>query len=94
MMLGFGWGGWMLGSTAEKQASQRSSSALIGALAPICVDKFQSSINVVANLAALNDESSYRRYQKIEEGGWAVFPGSDMAVEGVAKECAKILVES
>jgi ABC-type nitrate/sulfonate/bicarbonate transport system permease component len=41
VVIGFGWGGWTLGSTAMKMANQSANSAVVTALAPICVDNFQ-----------------------------------------------------
>lgn len=94
MVLGFNWGGWTLGSTAAQQADKQTDTAVVLALAPICVDKFQSSENTVENLAALKEQSSYKRTGYIEEGGWATLPGSDKAGAGVAKACAKLLVDA
>ena len=41
MFVGFYWGGWSLGSTADKMAKERSELAVV-ALAPVCVDKFRT----------------------------------------------------
>ena len=41
MVVGFNWGGWTLGSTAKELAQKSANSAVVTALAPICVDKFQ-----------------------------------------------------
>ena len=91
IMLGFNWGGWTLGATATKQADDQTKTALVSALAPICVDNFQSSEDMDTNLVALNEVSSYQRAGFIEDGGWAVLPGSEKASAGVAKEYAKLL---
>ena len=53
VVIGFGWGGWMLGSTAKKMVDQSTSSAIVAALAPICVDKFQHATEAKATLAEL-----------------------------------------
>ena len=42
MFVGFYWGGWSLGSTADKMAKQRSELAVVAALAPVCADKFRA----------------------------------------------------
>ena len=42
MFVGFYWGGWSLGSTADKMAKERSELAVIAALAPVCADKFRA----------------------------------------------------
>jgi hypothetical protein len=41
--IGFSWGGLMLGSTAKTLADSAASSAVVAAIAPICVDQFQRS---------------------------------------------------
>ena len=94
MIVGFNWGGWTLGSTAMQNADKQTDAAVVLALAPICVDKFQASPDQEANLAALNGQASYKRTGFIEDGGWAILPGSDKAGSGVAKACAKLLMDS
>ena len=41
--IGFSWGGFMLGSTAKTLADSTANSAVVAAIAPICVDQFQHS---------------------------------------------------
>ena len=90
MILGFGWGGWQLGSTAEKAATERASNAVVAALAPICVDKFQHGSDATAKLVALKATDSWQRDTFVAKGGWATFPGSEPN-QDVAEACAKIL---
>ena len=42
-IVGFTWGGWVTGGTAEAQAKQRADRAVVAALTPICVDKFPAA---------------------------------------------------
>jgi hypothetical protein len=92
MMVGFGWGGWTLGSNLEKVANERAGAATVAALAPICVDQFRGAVNASANLGELNKSSySWDRETFIEKGGWAIMPGSDMANPAVTKACAEAL---
>ena len=51
LVIGFGWGGWMLGSTAKTLADSTASSAVVAAIAPICVDQFQRSADAATNRA-------------------------------------------
>lgn len=90
MILGFGWGGWQLHSKAEKLAQQSANEALVAALAPICVDKFQHATDAKTTLAALKATDSWNQDTFIEKGGWATFPGSANN-RMVAEACAKIL---
>lgn len=91
IVIGFNWGGWMTGGSASQQTADASESAVITALAPICVDQFQRADGAVANLATLQEASVYRRDDIVKEGGWATLPGSEKPVAGVAKACAEIL---
>ncbi|HTK88337.1 MAG TPA: hypothetical protein VL329_11410, partial [Nitrospiraceae bacterium] len=36
MVVGFNWGGWWLGSTADKMIKEQSNLAVVAALAPVC----------------------------------------------------------
>jgi hypothetical protein len=91
VVIGFGWGGWTLGSTAKQLADKSASSAVIAALAPICVDKFQHAAGVEANLVELKKVSSWQQRTFVEKGGWATLPGSDVANSSVAQACADLL---
>ena len=42
IVVGFSWGGWSLGSTADRMAKERSELAVVAALAPVCADKFRA----------------------------------------------------
>ena len=89
--LGFNYAGWTLGSTAAKQAEQSSSEAVVAALAPICVDKFQQGAEAKATLVKLKATESWKRDSFIQEGGWATFPGAGSPQRAVAEACAQAL---
>ena len=61
MFVGFYWGGWSLGSTADKMAKERSELAVVAALAPVCVDKFRALPDAEAKQAALSKIESWKR---------------------------------
>jgi len=91
IVIGFGWGGWTLGATAAKMSDEASRSAVVAALAPICVDKFQRNSNAAENLAELKKIASYQQSSFVEKGGWATLPGSDSSNYAVAQACAHML---
>ena len=91
IVIGFNWGGWSLESTSEKRAEESSKAAVIAALAPICVDKFQHSTDVVTNFVELRKVSAYMQGSFVEKGGWATPPGGDKANSAVAQACANLL---
>jgi len=93
MIVGFAWGGWVTGGRAETDAAQRANTAIVAALAPVCVERFRRATDVSANLAALKKIDSWSQGEFVEKGGWAMSPGSkpyDQA-SAVAKACAVIL---
>ena len=61
LALGFGWGGWMLGSSAKTLADNTASSAVVAAIAPICVEQFQRSSDAAANLTALKKTDTWQQ---------------------------------
>jgi hypothetical protein len=91
-IVGFNWGGWVTGGKAESLAALRASEAVVVALAPICVDKFQRSGDAAANRAVLKKTDAWSQADFIEKGGWATAPGSNPEqVSAVAKACATLL---
>jgi hypothetical protein len=92
-IVGFTWGGWVTGSKAEAEATQRANTAVVVALAPLCVEKFQGNADVAANLAQLKKTDSWSQGEFVEKGGWATLPGKSASdqVSAVAKACAGLL---
>ena len=91
-VIGFGWGGWTLGSTAEKMASERVTAALVTAYAPVCVERYRAGATDVQR-AAFKDESTWSRDGFIEKTGFATTPGSGSANKSVADACAEALTK-
>ena len=79
VVIGFGWGGWMLGSTAKKMADQSTSSAIVAALAPICVEKFQHATEAKATLAQLKLIDSWKQDFVYREGRLGDVPRNGIA---------------
>ena len=90
MIIGFNWGGWMRASTAERIADEQTKAAVVAALAPICVEKFQRSAGAPAALIELKKLASYEQGSFVEKGGWATPPGGT-ADSAVAQACATML---
>jgi len=92
-IVGFSWGGWVTGGRAEADATQRANAAVVVALAPVSVERFQRANDVSANLAALKKVDSWSQGDFIEKGGWAIVPGSKAPdqLSAVAKACASLL---
>jgi hypothetical protein len=92
VVIGFGWGGWTLGSTAKENAVKSAAAAVVAALAPLCVDKFRHAADAPALMAELKKTSTWRQDMYIEKGGWATFPGMGPPDRNVAQACANLLI--
>jgi hypothetical protein len=93
LILGFTWGGWTLGSTAREMAQTAADDAQEQLAAAFCVKRFMAGADVGAELVALKDESSWRRGEFVEKGGWAAMPIEEIDTDDVADLCAEQLAE-
>lgn len=91
MIVGFTWGGWVLGKTAETNAAQRVNTALVQAYGPVCIERFKQQANVEQKWAELAKVESYRRDSYIKETGFATPPGSTSPNPAIADACADAL---
>ena len=60
-IVGFNWGGWVTGGTAETIAKNRAATAVVAVLAPICVEKFRQAAGASANLAEMKKAGSLKK---------------------------------
>ncbi len=75
-IVGFSWGGWVTGSSAEKLAGKTAEDRVIAALVPFCLDMSRTDNERVAKLATIREASSFKRRDAVMETGWATMPGS------------------
>jgi alpha/beta superfamily hydrolase len=91
-IVGFSWGGWVTGGSAETLATNRAATAVVAALTPICVEKFRQAADASANLIEMKKATySWDQSKFVEKGGWATMPGSTEPNSAVAKACAESL---
>jgi hypothetical protein len=91
MIVGFSWGGWVMGGTAQSMAEAKAQDAVVKRLAPICVAQFKQDPGGDAKLKAMKELSSYERGEFVKKQGWAKMPGEAEADGKAADECAKLL---
>jgi hypothetical protein len=94
MIVGFSWMGWVLGSTAERMATERANTATITALTPSCVARFMRQPDAAAKLAEFQKIDSWKQRQFVEDGGWATPRGDKSPHSGLANACAEELVKT
>ena len=91
MIVGFSWGGWVTGSSAEEMAATRTETAVVQALTPICVAEAKDADP--AKLAELKTKTYYQRGDFVEANGWVSAVGEEYRDE-VASACAPKIVEA
>jgi hypothetical protein len=90
-IVGFSYGGWVTGGTAQGMANTAAREASLKVVAGICVNQFAAAPDATAQLAKLKETKSWDRDDFIEAGGWSTVAGVGNGVRGVADECAKQL---
>jgi len=93
MIVGFKWGGWVTGGTAQKMGVAMAQDAVVERLAPICVLQFNQDPDKAQKLIGFNEARTYQRDDYVKEQGWATMPGEDQPDRQVADACAKLLVQ-
>ena len=86
-IVGFSWGGWVTGGTAEKMAGEQARMEVVAALVPICLQQSQQDPRLTETLAQLQAASNYKRSDMLMEAGWATMPGSSDPNRAVASAC-------
>ena len=93
-LIGFSWGGWVTGSSAEALASERAQTAVVAALTPVCVDRFERSADAAVHLAALKKVKSWEQGSYVKDGGWANMVDDTGTATGLARACAEALTKT
>ena len=93
VFVGFNQGGWMLGSSAETMAQQRSTMAVVEALVPVCIDQSRADPEFASKLTELKALTSpYQQREFIMSAGWATVAAADTPNGSLAEACAKVLL--
>jgi len=92
-LVGFSWGGWVTGGTADKLAADQARAEVVAALVPVCLQQSKQDPQIEAAISDLRNASSYQRSELLMKTGWATMPGSTQPNRAVAKACLKIISE-
>jgi hypothetical protein len=89
IIIGFDWGGWVLGGTAGQMEVASAEPAIVLAFTPLCVAKAEQQPE---KFVSLKETSSWTRGDFVIEAGW-VNNVSEKYRSAVATACAKTVVE-
>ena len=90
-IVGFSWGGWMTGSSAEKMARVRATDEVTQAMVPICLDIAASDPQREAKLSTVRAAAGYNRQEAVMNTGWATVPGAEKPNRALARACMERL---
>jgi len=91
IVVGFSWGGWSSGSSADKMARERSELAVIAALAPVCVEKFRALPDAEAKQVALSKIESWKRRDEFPKE-FVTLPGESYPSSALVDACYTLLL--
>jgi hypothetical protein len=91
IVVGFSWGGWSLGSTAEKMAKEQSNLAVVAALAPVCADKFRAQPDAAAKTIALSKVDVWKRADEFSKE-LVTLPGQKYPSSALVDSCYTVLM--
>ncbi len=89
--VGFGWGGWSLGSTADRMAKERSELAVVAALAPVCAEKFRAQPDAAAKTIALSKVEAWKRAEEFPKE-FVTLPGETYPSSALVYACSTLLL--
>lgn len=92
MIIGFAWGGWVLGSNSLDMGEEMARNAVVERLAPICVAQFNQDPDRDKKLKEFKDIDSWKRYEYIRKQGWATMPFEKEPDRQVADRCSELIM--
>lgn len=93
VFIGFKWGGWVTGGSAQEMAAAAASEARIEIAVAGCVDRFGKGQDSRERLAALRKVDSWMRGSYLEEAGWVTPRGMDSPVGNAGGRCATQIID-
>lgn len=93
MVVGFGFGGWVTGGTAQEVADDAARDGRAELVASVCVERFVNDEGFAGSLRELKGTNSWKRDDYIDDGNWAMLAGVEEPVRGAAALCAERLAD-
>ena len=91
IIVGFSWGGWVTGGTAQKMAEVAATQAVVERLSLICLDQFSQDPDKAQKLSEFIVTKTYQRDDYVTDQGWATMFGDEKPDRNVAFACAKLI---
>jgi hypothetical protein len=85
-VVGFTWGGWVTGGTANDRAMAMSRDDVVA-----CLDMARSDPGRTEKMETIRAASTYQRRDAVMATGWATVPGTDAPDRDIALACLAAL---
>jgi len=89
--VGFTWGGWVTGSTANNRAIAMARSDVVMSMVPVCLGISQADPDRATKLETIRSATSYQRRDALMATGWATVPGAAEPSRDIAQACLSAL---
>jgi len=90
-VVGFTWGGWVTGGTANERAMAMSQEDVVASMVPVCLDMARSDPLRAGKLESIRAASTYQRRDALMTAGWVTMPGTDLPNRNIAQACLAAL---
>lgn len=90
-IVGFTWGGWVTGGTANERAMTMARDDVVAALVPVCLDMAKSDPQRAEKMDTIRAASRYQQRDAVMKAGWATVPGAETPDRDVAEACLTAL---
>ena len=93
MIIGFAWGGWVLGSNSLDMGEEMARNAVLERLTPICVAQFNQDPEKAQKLKKLKEIDSWKRGEYVRKQGWATMPFEKDPDGRVSDRCSELIMK-
>ena len=90
-VVGFTWGGWVTGGTANDRAMAMSKDDVVASMVPVCLDMARSDPGRAEKLETIRATSTLQRRDAVMAAGWATMPGTEAPNREIAEGCLAAL---
>ena len=92
MIIGFAWGGWVLGSTSQNMGEKMAENAVAKRLTPICYAQYNLDPEKVDKFNIFKSKYEWDQNRYVEEQGWATMPFEEKPDADVAALCSDMIM--
>lgn len=90
-VVGFTWGGWVTGGTADDRATAMAHDDVLAAMVPVCLEMARTDPERAEKLRTIRAASTYQRRDAVMGAGWATVPGAEAPDRDIAQSCLTAL---